>query len=79
MENKIESATEIEETRSYLQIASVEHRKRIMTAWHSLESNGCNGSKKQGVRTEIYYLSSSSTTSEEVPPEGLESIAKTLP
>ena len=34
--------------------------------------------KKHGVRAEIYHLSSSTITSDDFPPDGVESIAKTL-
>jgi uncharacterized protein YbaA (DUF1428 family) len=77
MENKIESGTGIEEeTGSYLQISFSRAPKKNHDALAQLGKRWVQWLKKEGVRTEIYYLSS--TLSDEVYPEGLESIAKIL-
>jgi hypothetical protein len=76
MENKIQSATEIEETESYLHISFSRALKKNHDALAYLGKRWVQWLKKQGVRTEIYHLSS--TTSDEVRPEGLESIAEIL-
>ncbi|HEX6280936.1 MAG TPA: hypothetical protein VFZ67_01780 [Nitrososphaera sp.] len=82
MENKIESATtEIEEeTGSYLQIIFSRAPKKNQEALAQLGKRWVQWLNKHGVRNEIYYLnnSSSTTTRKEVPPEGVESIAKIL-
>ena len=80
MENKIESAKEIEETGNYLQISFSRAPKKNQEALAQLGKRWMQWLNKHGVSSKIYYLdnSSSTTTREEVPPEGLESIAKIL-
>jgi uncharacterized protein YbaA (DUF1428 family) len=82
MENKIESATETEEnTVSYLQISFSRAPKKNQEALAQLGRRFEQWLNKHGVRTEIYYLNSSKTTTSEQhkeAPEGLESIAKVL-
>ena len=79
MENKIESAMEIEEeTGSYLQISFSRAPKKNHKALAQLGKRWGQWLKKQGVSSKIYYLNSSSTTSREEVPEGVESIAKIL-
>ena len=82
---KIESATtEIEEeTGSYLQISFSRAPKKNQEALAQLGKRWVQWLNKHGVSSKIYYLndnnnSSSTTTSKEVPPEGVESIAKIL-
>ena len=80
MENKIESAKEIEETGSYLQLSFSRAPKKNQEALAQLGKRWVQCLNKQGVNSKIYYLNNSSkTTGEEVPPpEGVESIAKIL-
>jgi uncharacterized protein YbaA (DUF1428 family) len=78
MEKTTESATEIEETGSYLQISFSRAPKKNQEALAQLGKRWVQWLNKHGVSSKIYYLSSSTTTSEEVPPEGVESIAKIL-
>jgi uncharacterized protein YbaA (DUF1428 family) len=82
MENKIESATETDEnTGSYLQISFSRAPKKNQEALAQLGKRFGQWLNKHGVRTEIYYLNSSNTTTSEQHkegPEGLESIAKIL-
>jgi len=84
MNNKIttESATEIEEegTGAYLQLSFSQAPKKNHDALAQLGKRFKQWLKKYGVSSKIYYLnnSSSKTTSDEVHPEGLESIAKIL-
>jgi hypothetical protein len=77
--NKTESTTEIESTttESYTDLSFSRAPKKNHDALVQLGKQYVQWLKSQGVRTEIYHLSSSTTTSE-VPPEGLESITKTL-
>ena len=80
MENKIESAREIEETGNYLQISFSRAPKKNQEALTQLGKRWVQWLNKQGVSSKIYYLdnsNSSSTTSRKVP-EGIESIAKIL-
>ena len=79
MENKIESAKEIEETGSYLQISFSRAPKKNQEALAQLGKRWVQWLNENGVSSKIYYLdkSSSTTTREEVP-EGVESIAKIL-
>ncbi len=80
MENKIESAKEIEETGNYLQISFSRAPKKNQEALAQLGKRWVQWLNENGVSSKIYYLdnSSSTTTREEVPPEGVESIAKIL-
>jgi uncharacterized protein YbaA (DUF1428 family) len=81
MENKIESATETQEnTGGYLQISFSRAPKKNQEALAQLGKRFVQWLNKHGVRTEIYYLNSSNTASEQhkEAPEGLESIAKIL-
>src|SRR5919106_5646256 len=83
MENKIESAKEIEETGSYLQLSFSRAPKKNQEALAQLGKRWVQWLNKHGVSSKIYYLnnnsSSSTTTSEQREvPEGLESIAKIL-
>ena len=80
MNNKTttESAKEIEEqdTESYLQISFSRAPKKNHDVLAQLGKRFEQWLKKYGVSSKIYYLRSSTTTSDETPPEGLESIAK---
>ncbi len=80
MENKIEFAKEIEETGNYLQISFSRAPKKNQEALAQLGKRWVQWLNENGVSSKIYYLdnSSSTTTREEVPPEGVESIAKIL-
>lgn len=81
MENKIESTMEIEEeeTGNYLQISFSRAPKKNQEALAQLGKRWVQWLNKHGVSSKIYYLdNSSTTTSEEAPPEGVESIAKIL-
>jgi uncharacterized protein YbaA (DUF1428 family) len=86
MEKTTESATEIEEeTGSYLQLSFSRAPKKNQEALAQLGKRWVQWLNKHGVSSKIYYLNSSSTTttttttSEQVsPPQGIESIAKTL-
>jgi large subunit ribosomal protein L17 len=83
MENKIKSAMEIEgESGNYLQISFSRAPKKNQEALAQLGKRWVQWLNKHGVSSKIYYLDNSSsgtrTTREEVPPEGVESIAKIL-
>ena len=81
MENKIESVKKIEETGNYLQISFSRAPKKNQEALAQLGKRWVQWLNENGVSSKIYYLdnsSSSTTTRGEVPPEGLESIAKIL-
>jgi uncharacterized protein YbaA (DUF1428 family) len=81
MENKIESATEMEEEiDSYLGLNFIRALKKNHEAMAQIGKPFVQWFKKHGVRPEIYHLSSSTTTTseQEKAPEDLESIAKTL-
>lgn len=82
MNNKTttEPATEIEEQDigSYLQISFSRAPKKNHDVLAQLGKRFEQWLKKYGVSSKIYYLRSSTTTSDETPPEGLESIAKIL-
>jgi uncharacterized protein YbaA (DUF1428 family) len=82
MNNKTttESAKEIEEQDigSYLQISFSRAPKKNHDVLAQLGKRFEQWLKKYGVSYKIYYLRSSTTTSDETPPEGLESIAKIL-
>src|ERR671918_297141 len=80
MENKIEFAKEIEETGNYLQISFSRAPKKNQEALAQLGKRWVQWLNENGVSSKIYYLDNSSstkTTREEVP-EGVESIAKIL-
>jgi uncharacterized protein YbaA (DUF1428 family) len=77
MENKIESAMGIEETGTYMQLSFSRAPKKNQEALAQLGKQWVQWLNKHGVSSKIYYLNSSTTTSEEVP-EGVESIAKIL-
>lgn len=78
MENKIESAKEIEQTGNYVQISFSRAPKKNQEALAQLGKRWVQWLNENGVSSKIYYLNnSSSTTSKEVP-EGVESIAKIL-
>ena len=77
MENKIESAMEIEEAGNYLQLSFSRAPKKNQEALAQLGKRWVQWLNKHGVSSKIYYLDSSTTTSEEVP-DGVESIAKIL-
>ncbi|MFL6512981.1 MAG: hypothetical protein ACJ70X_08545 [Nitrososphaera sp.] len=79
MENKIESLKEIEETGNYLQISFSRAPKKNQEALAQLGKRWVQWLNENGVSSKIYYLdSSSSTTTREEVPEGVESIAKVL-
>jgi uncharacterized protein YbaA (DUF1428 family) len=79
MENKIESAKEIEETGNYLQISFSRAPKKNQEALAQLGKRWVQWLNENGVSSKIYYLdNSSSTTTREQVPEGVESIAKIL-
>src|SRR5919112_1108761 len=81
MEKTMESAKEIEETGSYLQLSFSRAPKKNQEALAQLGKRWVQWLNKHGVSSKIYYYldsSSTRTTSEEVPPEGVESIAKIL-
>ena len=74
---KIESIREIEEAGSYLQLSFSRAPKKNQEALAQLGKRWVQWLNKHGVSSRIYYLNSSTTTSEKVP-EGVESIAKIL-
>ena len=74
---KIESIREIEEAGSYLQLSFSRAPKKNQEALAQLGKRWVQWLNKHGVSFRIYYLNSSTTTSEKVP-EGVESIAKIL-
>jgi uncharacterized protein YbaA (DUF1428 family) len=81
MEKTTESGTEIEETGSYLQLSFSRAPKKNQEALAELGKRWVQWLNKHGVSSKIYYLNSSTitTTSEQIsPPQGIESIAKTL-
>jgi len=78
MENKIESAQEIEETGSYLQLSFSRAPKRNQEALAELGKRWVQWLNKHGVSSKIYYLNGSTTKSEQEVPEGIESVAKIL-
>ena len=76
---KTESTETVEETGGYLQISFSRAPKKNQEALAQLGKRWVQWLNKHGVSSKIYYLNSSSTTtSEEVLPEGVESIAKIL-
>jgi len=79
MENKIGFAKEIEETGNYLQISFSRAPKKNQEALAQLGKRWVQWLNENGVSSKIYYLdNSSSTTTREEVPEGVESIAKVL-
>jgi uncharacterized protein YbaA (DUF1428 family) len=79
MENKIEFAKEIEETGNYLQISFSRAPKKNQEALAQLGKRWVQWLNENGVSSKIYYLDNSSTrTTREEVPEGVESIAKIL-
>ena len=79
MKNKIEFAREIEETGNYLQISFSRAPKKNQEALAQLGKRWVQWLNKHGVSSKIYYLNSSSTTtSDQEVPGGVESIAKIL-
>jgi uncharacterized protein YbaA (DUF1428 family) len=76
MDNTTETATEIEETGSYMDLSFSRAPKKNHDAMAQIGKQYVQWLKKHGVRSEIYHLISSTTS--EVPPDGVESIAKTL-
>lgn len=70
--SKAKSATEIEAIGNYMDLAFSRAPKNNHEAIEQIGKPFVQWLKKQGVRTEIYYLNTSEV------PEGLESIAKTL-
>jgi uncharacterized protein YbaA (DUF1428 family) len=80
MENKIEAAKEIVATGNYVQISFSRAPKKNQEALAQLGKRWVQWLNENGVSSKIYYLDNSSstkTTREEVP-EGVESIAKIL-
>ena len=67
----------IEEAGSYLQLSFSRAPKKNQEALAQLGKRWVQWLNKHGVSSKIYYLDSSTTTSEEVP-DGVESIAKIL-
>ncbi len=80
MNNKAtESATEIEEeTTNYLQISFSHAPKKNHDALVQLGKRWMQWLKKQGVKSEIYYLNNNSGAENREVYEGIESIAKIL-
>jgi|ERR687898_3055999 large subunit ribosomal protein L17 len=76
MDNTTETATEIEETGSYMDLSFSRAPKKNHDAMAQIGKQYVQWLKKHGVRSEIYHLISSTTS--EVPSDGVESIAKTL-
>jgi uncharacterized protein YbaA (DUF1428 family) len=78
MERTTESSIEIESGRSYIDLSFSRAPKKNHDALAQLGKQYVQWLKKHDVKGEIYHLSGSSTRSEEVPAEGVESIAKIL-
>lgn len=80
MERTTEFSIEIETTESYMDLSFSRAPKKNHDALAELGKQYVQWLKKHGVRGEIYYLDtrSSATTSNEIPPEGVESIIKIL-
>ena len=78
MENKIESAKEIEETGNYLQISFSRAPKKNQEALAQLGKRWVQWLNENGVSSKIYYLDNSNSTTTREVPEGVESIAKIL-
>jgi uncharacterized protein YbaA (DUF1428 family) len=77
MEKATGSSIEIE-SGNYLGLNLIKAPKKNHDALAQIGTPFVQWFKKHDVRTEIYHLSSSPTRSEEVPAEGVESIAKIL-
>ena len=80
MEKTTQSTMEVEETGSYMQLSFSRAPKKNQESLAQLGKRWMQWLDKHGVSSKIYYLNSSTsttTTSEEVP-EGIESIAKIL-
>jgi hypothetical protein len=75
---KIESPMGIEEAGSYLQLSFSRAPKKNQEALAQLGKRWVQWLNKHGVSSKIYYLNSSTTTTNEEVPEGVESIAKIL-
>lgn len=80
MERTTEFSIEIETTESYMDLSFSRAPKKNHDALAQLGKQYVQWLKKHGVRGEIYYLDTrgSTTTSNEIPPEGVESIIKIL-
>jgi len=78
MEKTTESAMEIEEAGSYLQLSFSRAPIKNQEALAQLGKRWMQWLNKHGVSSKIYYLNSSSTTTSKEVPEGVESIAKIL-
>jgi hypothetical protein len=80
MENKTESGNKIgQETGNYLGLNFIRAPKRNHDSMKQINQPFVEWFKKQGVRTEIYYLSGTvSSEQNEAAPEGLESITRKL-
>jgi large subunit ribosomal protein L17 len=80
MERTTEFSIEIETTESYMDLSFSRAPKKNHDALAQLGKQYVQWLKKHGVRGEIYYLDThgSATTSNEIPPEGVESIIKIL-
>jgi uncharacterized protein YbaA (DUF1428 family) len=80
MEKTTKSSIEIETAGGYMDLSFSRAPKKNHDALTQLGKQYMQWLKNQGVKGEIYYLNSnSSTTSNEIPPEGVESITKILP
>jgi uncharacterized protein YbaA (DUF1428 family) len=75
---KTESTEIVEETGGYLQISFSRAPKKNQDALAQLGKRWVQWLNKHGVSSKIYYLNSTSTTTNEEVPEGVESIAKIL-
>jgi uncharacterized protein YbaA (DUF1428 family) len=80
MENKTESGNKIgQETGNYLGLNFIRAPKRNHDSMKQISQPFVEWFKKQGVRTEIYYLNGTvSSEQNEAAPEGLESITRKL-
>jgi uncharacterized protein YbaA (DUF1428 family) len=80
MEKTTKSSIEIETAGGYMDLSFSRAPKKNHDALTQLGKQYMQWLKNQGVKGEIYYLNSnSSTTSNEIPPEGVESVTKILP
>ena len=81
MEKTTKSSIEIETTGRYMDLSFSRAPKKNHDALTRLGKQYVQWLKKHEVKGEIYHLNNSSsvTTSNEIPPEGVESITKTLP
>jgi uncharacterized protein YbaA (DUF1428 family) len=78
MEEITESDPEMEEARNYLGLNFIRAPKKNHDAMEQIGKPFAQWLKKHGVRTEIYHLGTTTSEQQEKPPEGIESIAKTL-